>query len=127
MIDGVINRLRKARHRHFVGLVRPGLREPDIHLRNQRSEDQTFPRLTSKRAIYESIQTNLELLHQLADGFAAGPDNAGVGPRVQVNVLAHHLLQLSDKLLDGLARLLHVALVPRDYDQILGGKGKDLK
>lgn len=62
---------------------------------------------------------DLELLHQLADGFAASADDAGVGPRVQVHVLAHHLLQLRHQLLDGLKRLLHVALVSRDRDQIL--------
>lgn len=62
---------------------------------------------------------NLELLHQLADRFAAGSDDAGVGPGVQVDVLAHHLLQLGHQLLNGLTRLLHVPLVPRDHDQVL--------
>lgn len=72
-------------------------------------------------SIIASVPSNLELLHQLADGFAAGADDASMGPRVQVNVLAHHLLQLGHQLLDGLMRLLHVTLVPRDHDQILGG------
>lgn len=62
---------------------------------------------------------NLKLLHQLADGLAPGSDDAGVGPRVQVHVLAHHLLQLGHQLLDGLTRFLHVALVARDHDQVL--------
>lgn len=69
--------------------------------------------------------SDLELLHQLADGFAPSPDDAGVGPGVQVDVLAHHLLQLSHQLLDGLTRLLHVTLVPGDHDQILGGGGRE--
>lgn len=64
---------------------------------------------------------DLELLHQLAYGFATGSDDARVGPWVQVNILAHHLLQLGDELLDGLTRLLHVTLVPRDHNQILKG------
>ncbi len=68
------------------------------------------------------LTSNLELLHQPADGFAAGSNDAGVGPRVQVDVLAHHLLQLGHQLLDGLTRLLHVTLVPREHDQILGGE-----
>lgn len=69
---------------------------------------------------------HLELLHQLADGFAASSDDASVGPRVQMNILAHHLLQLGHQLLDGLTRLLNVALVPRDHDQILEeGGGTD--
>lgn len=71
--------------------------------------------------------SNLKLLHQLADGFAAGADDASVGPRVEVNVLAHHLLPLSHQLLDRLTSLLHIALVPRDHDQILwsGRQGRE--
>lgn len=64
--------------------------------------------------------SNLELLHQLADGLAAGSDDASMGPRVKMNILAHHLLQLGHQLLDGLTRLLHVTFVPRDHDQVLG-------
>jgi len=63
--------------------------------------------------------SDLKLFHQLADGFAAGPNDASVGPRVQMNILAHHLLQLCHQLLDGLTRLLHVTLITRDHDQIL--------
>lgn len=62
---------------------------------------------------------NFKLFHQLADSFAAGADDAGVGPWVQVNVLAHHLLQLGHQLLNGLTCLLHVSLIARDHDQVL--------
>lgn len=32
VVDGVVDSLREACHRHFVGLVGAWLREPDIHL-----------------------------------------------------------------------------------------------
>lgn len=65
------------------------------------------------------LLSHLELLHQLADGLPPGANDASVGPRVQMDVLAHHLLQLGHQLLDRLTRLLHVTLVPRNDDQIL--------
>lgn len=71
-----------------------------------------------------TVESNLELLHQLADGFAPGADDASVGPRIQVNFMAHHLLQLGYQLLDGLMCLLHVTLVPRDHDHILEAQHK---
>lgn len=42
VVDGVVDSLRKARHRHFVGLVGARLREPDIHLNTRTTgENQT--------------------------------------------------------------------------------------
>lgn len=71
----------------------------------------------------EPNESDLELLHQLADSFATRSDDASVGPRVQMHIMAHHVLQLGHQLLDGLTRLLYVTLVPGDHDQILGTGG----
>lgn len=126
MVNGVVYSLRKAHHCHFVRLIGAWLREPDIHL-NKTWDKLKYERKQVKKRThtFTSVASNLELLHQLADGFATGADDAGVGPRVQVDVLAHHLLQFGHQLLDSLTRLLHITLVPRDHDQILGGEGEN--
>lgn len=135
VVDGVVDGLREARHRHFVRLVGARLREPDVHLNvgtKNRTEGDVkesvrfnFTDQSTREPLLKRT-SDLELLHQLPDGFSAGADDAGVSPRVQVNILAHHLLQLGHQLLDGLTRLLHVALVPRDGDQILRGAAEVL-
>lgn len=140
VVDGVVDSLRKACHCHFVGLVGAWLREPDIHLNTRaggtrgqqmKIKQDTITQTESELLLFSHVcntpeqTSNLELLHQLADGFATSSDDACVGPRVQVNILAHHFLQLGHQLLDGLTCLLHVTLVPRDHDQILGGEAQD--
>lgn len=63
---------------------------------------------------------HLELVHDFANGFAAGTDDAGVDAVVQEDVLRNHLLELPHDLQDGVPGGLRVLLVACDGDLVLG-------
>lgn len=68
------------------------------------------------------LGTHLELVHDFPDGFAAGPDDAGMDAVVQWDVFRDHLLKLTHDLQDGVPGGFRVLLVPCDGDLVLGLK-----
>lgn len=63
---------------------------------------------------------HLEFVHDLADGFAAGTDDAGVDAVVQRDVLRNHLLEFTHDFQNGVPGGFRVLLVPCDGDLVLG-------
>lgn len=67
----------------------------------------------------KSVPSHLVLFHDPADALAASPDDAGMDPAVQSNVLRDHLLQLVHDSLDGVSCCYGFLLVSCDGDLIL--------
>lgn len=63
---------------------------------------------------------HLEFVHDLADGFAAGTDDAGVDTVVQRDVLRNHLFEFTHDFQNGVPGGFRVLLVPCDGDLVLG-------
>lgn len=61
----------------------------------------------------------LELIHDLANAFATGPDDAGMDSAVEGDVLRNHLLKLIHDGLDGIPCCNGILFVTSDGDLIL--------
>lgn len=71
--------------------------------------------------VVSSQPPHLKLIHDLADALAAGSDNTGMNPAVQVDVLRDHLLQLIHYSLDGISCCYGFVLIPCNSNLILWG------
>lgn len=64
--------------------------------------------------------THLELIHDFADGFAAGADDAGVNAVVQRDVLRNHLFKFTHNFQNGVPGRFRVLFIPCDRNLVLG-------
>ena len=69
---------------------------------------------------------HLKLIHDLADAFATGANNASMDPAVQGDVFRDHLLQLAHKRLDGLPCSYGFVLIPCNSNLILWRNSRQL-
>lgn len=63
---------------------------------------------------------HLELIHDFADGFAAGADDAGVNAVVQRDVLRNHLFKFTHNFQNGVPGRFRVLFIPCDRNLVLG-------
>lgn len=67
---------------------------------------------------------HLKLIHDLADAFATGPNDASMNSVVQGDVFRDHLFQLIHNSLNGVARGCGFVLIPSNGNLILKKKNK---
>jgi hypothetical protein len=68
------------------------------------------------------LGAHLKFIHDFADGFAPGTNDAGMDTVVQWDILRNHLLKLTHDFQDSITGSFCVLLVPCDGDLVLGLK-----